>query len=131
MDIMKPTSIGLYLALLELACASSVFAADQVTPPAYPWLWWRETQWPAFAWIFPLLCFVMMMVMLLFMIRTGGMGCMRRGRPSDKSAFRDPVSPSRSEPAASALEILNQRYVRGEIDKREYEDKKAAITSSR
>jgi uncharacterized membrane protein len=132
MGIMKRILIGLYLALLELACASPVFAADQVTPPAYPWLWWHETQWPVFAWIFPLLCFVMMVVMLLFMLRIGGMGCMHRGRPSDKSGFRDPTSPSRSEPpAASALEILNQRYVRGEIDKQEYEEKKAAITSSR
>lgn len=131
MGIMKRSLIGLYLALLELACASSAFAADQVTPQAYPWPWWHEIQWPAFAWIFPLLCFAMMVVMLLFMMRTGGMGCMRRGRPSDKSGFRDPMTASRSEPAASALEILNQRYVRGEIDKQEYDEKKAAITSSR
>jgi hypothetical protein len=31
----------------------------------------------------------------------------------------------------SALEILNKRYVMGEIDKEEYEDKKATITSLR
>ena len=63
MGIMKRALICLYLALLELACASSVFAADQVTPQPYPWPWWREMQWPAFGWIFPLVCFVMMVVM--------------------------------------------------------------------
>ena len=31
----------------------------------------------------------------------------------------------------SALEILNKRYVMGEIDKQEYEEKKATITSLR
>lgn len=129
MGMMKRSLIG--LALLELACAASALAADQVAPQAYQWPWWREMQWPAFTWIFPLLCFVMMLVMLLFMLRGGSMWCMRHGRRPEESAFRDPTSPSRSEPGASALEILNQRYVRGEIGKQEYEEKKAAITSSR
>jgi hypothetical protein len=36
-----------------------------------------------------------------------------------------------SERAESALEILDKRYARGEIDTQEYEEKKATISSSR
>jgi hypothetical protein len=39
--------------------------------------------------------------------------------------------PYRSERPESALEILDKRHARGEIDKQEYEEKTAAITGSR
>jgi len=129
MDIMKRSLNRSYMVLTGLVCASSVFAAEQVLPQPYPWPWWHEMPWSTFGWIFPLACIAMMVVMLVLMMRGGGMGCMWRGRSTDKSGVRDSIKRSWREQSASALEILNERYVKGEIDKQEYEEKKAAITS--
>jgi uncharacterized membrane protein len=38
---------------------------------------------------------------------------------------------ARRDPTQSALQILNERYAKGEIQKPEYEERKAAILSSR
>ncbi|MGE5717788.1 MAG: SHOCT domain-containing protein [Acidobacteriota bacterium] len=81
-----------------------------------------------FAWIFPVVCFAMMVVMLLFMTRRGVMGCMGRGW-TDRSRSLDSMRRSWSESTASALAMLDERFVKGEIDKQEYEEKKAAIGS--
>lgn len=130
MSTIKPALTALFFAQLALLYTLPALAADQVTQQVYPWPQWSEMQWPAFAWIFPLVCFAMMAVLFLFIRRTGGMGCMRRGRPTDKSGFRDSTKRPWRGPSTPALEILNERFARGEIDKQEYEEKKTAIASS-
>ena len=120
-----------YPALLSLACTSQAFAGDPVTPQPQAWPWWHEAPGHSFWWIFPLLFFVMMIVMFIFMMRRGGMGCMWRDRMTDRPESRDAMKRYSSEESESALEILDKRYARGEIEKQEYEEKKAAITRSR
>ena len=57
------------------------------------------------------------------------MGCMWRDW-MERPEYRDAVKRDRGERSESALDILDKRFARGEIDKQEYEDKKAALTRS-
>ena len=70
--------------------------------------------WGGYWWIFPIL----MMVIMMFFCFFG----MRRWFWSS-GTDRD----SRGDNSASALEILNRRYARGEIDREEYEQKRQDI----
>jgi len=130
MHIPRRTLTCFHVALISLVYATSLFAAEQVPAQPYQWPRWHVMPWPAFWWIFPLMFFIMIILMFIFMMRRGGMGCMWRDRMMDRPEFRDAMKRSLDAPSESALEILNKRYAKGEIDKQEYEEKKATITRS-
>jgi putative membrane protein len=124
----KRTITRCRLVLLNLIYISPVFAAEEATPQQYPWPWWPEAHGHAFWWIFPLMFFVLMIVFCFLFMRRGGMGCMWRDWMIDRPEYRETTQQSRGEKSETALEILDKRYARGEIEKQEYEEKKAAIT---
>ena len=114
--------------LLGFASTAYVLAAEQA--PTQPWAWWHAQHSHSFWWIFPLMFFFFMILMVIFMMRRGGMGCMWCNRWMDRPDIRDTMKRSLGESSESALDILNKRYAKGEIDKQEYEEKKAVITGS-
>jgi len=70
-------------------------------------------------WLFPLV-----MIILCFLVmrsRWGSMMCGFRPREKDNDKIRG---------LNSAMEILDKRYASGEINKKEYEEKKRTLTAS-
>jgi putative membrane protein len=71
-------------------------------------------------WIFPLI----MIIFCLFMMGRMGMGSMMCGRGTHHEGE------DKKETSESAMEILDRRYARGEIEREEYEEKKKDLTRS-
>ena len=120
MNILKFTLTFFYLALHSLTSVPFALAAEQVPTQPYRDSWCYGMQWPSFGWIFPVMFFVMMIVIFILFMRRRGMGC----------NWPDNINQTFGNRPESAMEILNKRYAKGEIDKQEYEEKKAAISSS-
>ena len=118
------------LTLLSLACTSQVFAAEQVVPHEHSWPWLHEGHAHPFWWIFPLMFFVFMLVLCIFMMRRGGVCGMWKDRMTGGPGFGDVAKRYSGGQPESALEILDKRYAKGEIDKQEYEEIKATLTRS-
>lgn len=108
-----------FLALLQPLLA----LAQQTPPPAAPpyyapyWSHGPGHMWGGgwgYGWGGPLMMvgWIAIGVIIILLVRRSGDGWHRHHR---------------SDPSHSALQILNERYARGEIQKPEYEEKKAAI----
>lgn len=120
---MKTTVIGsLTPMLLSLLALTSAMA--QQTPP-WPGHWhiWGGG-WPMW-WVFPslMLLFFAICLAFLFFSHRSSAGRHHWGPPGQMTALGN-------DPTRSALQILNERFAKGEIQREEYEEKKAAIRSS-
>lgn len=116
-----------FLSLVLLALSHPVPSLAQQTPaPTAPpyyapyWhgpghMWWGDGG--GFWWGGPLMIlgWIAVGVIIFLLVRRSGDG-------------RHP--PHRGDPTHSALQILNERFARGEIQKPEYEEKKAAILAA-
>jgi putative membrane protein len=100
----------------------------QQQPAPQPFPWYGPGPWhmwdAAYGWQFWWICPLMMLFMLVVI---GGIFFFAR-RPSGGSPHH--WEPQWRGPSHSALQILNERFARGEIQKAEYEDKKAAILAA-
>lgn len=126
MKISTGSKTCFYLTLTNLALAPHAFAGENDPSQPYPSCWGYGVHGHSFWWIVPLMFFVL----IIFLIMRKGRGCMWCNRMMGGNEFRDSMNQSQDIPSGSAMEILNQRYVKGEIDKQEYEEKKAAISTS-
>ena len=113
-----------FASALSLAPLAALAQQSQPAPapePYYyrpgPWMMWGDGYgWHGW-WMFP-------MMLLFFMLACGavfylGHALSRRGSGRSSADWDDPALP--------ALRILNERFARGEIQRDEFEDKKATL----
>jgi uncharacterized membrane protein len=112
-------SAFLVLCVIALMQPLQAIAQQQTQPPEWywpgPWQFW---------WICPL-----MMLFMLAVIATIFFAA-RRSSADGSHHWGPPWRMMGSDPSHSALQILNERFARGEIQNEEYEQKKAAISSA-
>ena len=107
--------------------AGVTFAAEDPPPDVKSWPSWHGHT-HGFWWIFPL----MMMFMFFFFVlygNRGGWWRLRQWRGEYPESWQT-YKGDRDATPESALDILDKRYARGEIDKEEYLEKRATIMSS-
>ena len=105
--------------------------AQQTPQPSFPqtppWHWpgpWHMWGGWGFWWLFPLL------MMVIIAICIGGFFFGHRWGPWHMREHHRGLRRSWGDPTDSALKILNERFARGEIQKEEYEEKRAVIRSA-
>jgi putative membrane protein len=130
--MMKRLSMLSLLVLIVLAAPFQAMAQQQAPatgpqPPYYygpgPWHVWGGGGFQ-FWWICPLMLLFMLLIFgaVFFLVRRPGHEGPHHWGPPWQMMHGAP-------PTHSALQILNERFARGEIQKEEYEEKKGTILS--
>lgn len=104
----------LFLLTLPLPAAAQYGQPEWYGPG--PWHMWGGG-W-GFGWMFPLLVLVAIVFLAVFIFGSRSGGHRHWGAGG-------------CDPTFTALQILNERFAKGEIQKQEYEEKKATILSGR
>jgi uncharacterized membrane protein len=130
---LAPAFFAVFYPLLAHAQQSQQPSGPQPPPWNWPGPWHMWSGGWAFWWICLLIMlFVIIAGVAIFLLgrRSAGGGFSHWG-PSWHMMDR-PSGPGRSwgDPAYSALQVLNERFAKGEIQKEEYQDRKATILSS-
>ena len=118
-----------FVVLVEPLQALAQSSPDSAPSRGYgpgPWHMWGDGYGP-FWWGGPI-------VMILFWVLVIGaivaiISFFMRGGPRGHGAHMGPPWHAGGDPTHSAMQILSERFARGEIPKDEYEDKKAALIS--
>ena len=118
-----------FIVLIEPLQAIAQQTAPAPSPQDYygpgPWHMWNDGYGWYFWWMCPMMIIFFLLILgVVFLVasRFGGHGS-QHWEPASR------MNPPWSDPTYSALQILNERLARGEIQKDEYTDKRAAILS--
>jgi putative membrane protein len=124
----KNLSVIALLVLSVLIAPLQAIAQTQQQPTAPPqnYYWpgpghmmWGYDGWPFWGMFPMMLLFLVLFFVVVFFLARIFMGGMHRWGPAQPWG----------DPTHSALQILNERFAKGEIQKPEYDEKKAAILS--
>jgi putative membrane protein len=115
---MRATVLGLTTSTAAVAMATPVFAQAPFSPPLlwHAWGWgWGSVLLLGHG-ILTALFWIVLVLLVVALIR----------RLSGASSWRQDWG----SPRQTAVDILQERFARGEIDKQEYEDRRRTLTSS-